>query len=64
MKAEGMRAVVIASHGGVEALEVREVSRPAEACADRVLVRVRAAGLNLTDRLPVLKNLLMRQAMG
>ena len=26
--------------------------------------RVRAAGLNLTDRLPVLKNLLMRQAMG
>lgn len=26
--------------------------------------RVRGAGLNLTDRLPVLKNLLMRQAMG
>ena len=26
--------------------------------------RVRAAGLNLTDRLPVLKNILMRQAMG
>jgi 2-polyprenyl-6-methoxyphenol hydroxylase-like FAD-dependent oxidoreductase len=25
--------------------------------------RVRNAGLNLTDRLPVLKNILMRQAM-
>jgi 2-polyprenyl-6-methoxyphenol hydroxylase-like FAD-dependent oxidoreductase len=25
--------------------------------------RLRNAGLNLTDRLPVLKNLLMRQAM-
>jgi 2-polyprenylphenol 6-hydroxylase len=28
------------------------------------LARLRGAGLNLTDRLPVLKNLLMRQAMG
>jgi 2-polyprenyl-6-methoxyphenol hydroxylase-like FAD-dependent oxidoreductase len=26
--------------------------------------RLRNAGLNLTDRLPVLKNLLIRQAMG
>jgi NADPH2:quinone reductase len=49
MKAERMRAVVIASHGGVEALEVREVLRPAEPRADRVLVRVRAAGLNRAD---------------
>jgi putative PIG3 family NAD(P)H quinone oxidoreductase len=44
-----MRAVKIVSHGGVEALEVREVERPAEACADRVRVRVRAAGLNRAD---------------
>jgi putative PIG3 family NAD(P)H quinone oxidoreductase len=44
-----MRAVQIVSHGGVEALEVREVERPMEACADRVRVRVRAAGLNRAD---------------
>jgi 2-polyprenyl-6-methoxyphenol hydroxylase-like FAD-dependent oxidoreductase len=31
---------------------------------NRALGRLRNAGLNLTDRLPVLKNLLMRQAMG
>ncbi len=49
MKAERMRAVVIVSHGGVEALEVREVERPSEARADRVRVRVRAAGLNRAD---------------
>jgi putative PIG3 family NAD(P)H quinone oxidoreductase len=49
MKVAGMRAVKIVSHGGVEALEVREVERPAEACADRVRVRVRAAGLNRAD---------------
>jgi NADPH:quinone reductase len=49
MKPERMRAVQIVSHGGVEALEVREVERPAEACADRVRVRVRAAGLNRAD---------------
>jgi ubiquinone biosynthesis UbiH/UbiF/VisC/COQ6 family hydroxylase len=30
---------------------------------DRTLGRLRNAGLNLTDRLPVLKNILMRQAM-
>jgi 2-polyprenyl-6-methoxyphenol hydroxylase-like FAD-dependent oxidoreductase len=28
------------------------------------LARLRNAGLNLADRLPVLKNLLMRHAMG
>ena len=43
-----MRAVVIAGHGGVEQLEVREVARPA-AVGDRVLVRVRAAALNRAD---------------
>jgi len=31
---------------------------------DRLLRRLRNAGFNLTDRLPVLKNILMRQAMG
>ena len=46
-----MRAVVIVSHGGVEGLEVREVARPAEASADRVLVRVHAAALNRADLL-------------
>ncbi len=44
-----MRAVVIVSHGGVEGLEVREVERPRAPAADRVLVRVRAAGLNRAD---------------
>lgn len=48
MKAQTMRAVVIASHGGVEALEAREVERPV-AVADRVRVRVHAAGLNRAD---------------
>jgi putative PIG3 family NAD(P)H quinone oxidoreductase len=49
MASQKMRAVVIVSHGGVEGLEVREVERPAEASADRVLVRVRAAALNRAD---------------
>jgi NADPH:quinone reductase len=44
-----MRAVVIVSHGGVDGLEVREVARPAAPTADRVLVRVHAAGLNRAD---------------
>lgn len=44
-----MRAVVIVSHGGVEGLEVREVTRPHAPAADRVLVRVRAAALNRAD---------------
>ena len=46
-----MRAVVIVSHGGVEGLEVREVERPHAPTADRVLVRVRAAGMNRADLL-------------
>ena len=46
-----MRAVFIASHGGVEALEVREVERPHAPSADRVMVRVRAAALNRADLL-------------
>ncbi|RUL88986.1 NAD(P)H-quinone oxidoreductase [Tautonia sociabilis] len=45
-----MRAVVIARIGGPEALEVRDVPRP-EARGDRILVRVRAAGLNRADTL-------------
>src|SRR3954466_13297998 len=49
MASEKMRAVVITSHGGVDALEVREVERPPAATADRVLVRVRAAALNRAD---------------
>lgn len=44
-----MRAVCIVSHGGVEGLEVREVARPGQAVANRVLVRVRAAGLKRAD---------------
>lgn len=43
-----MRAVVIARTGGPEALEVRDVPRP-EVRGDRILVRVRAAGLNRAD---------------
>ena len=50
MTDERMRAVVIVAYGGVEALEVREVARP-YAVADRVRVRVRAAGLNRADLL-------------
>lgn len=45
-----MRAVWIAAQGGAEGLEVREVERP-RAAADRVRVRVRAAGLNRADLL-------------
>jgi putative PIG3 family NAD(P)H quinone oxidoreductase len=44
-----MRAVVIIAHGGVEGLEVREVEKTAEPVADRVRVRVHAAGLNRAD---------------
>ncbi|MDT4896219.1 MAG: NADPH:quinone reductase [Acidobacteriota bacterium] len=49
MTSQKMRAVCIVSHGGVEGLEVREVECPPKASADRVLVRVRAAGLNRAD---------------
>ncbi len=44
-----MKAVTITSFGGVEGLEVREVADAPQATADRVRVRVRAAGLNRAD---------------
>lgn len=44
-----MKAAVIVTHGGVEGLEIRDVPTPASPTADRVLVRVRAAGLNRAD---------------
>src|SRR6267143_6295899 len=44
-----MKAVTIVSFGGVEGLEVREVADAPPATADRVRVRVRAAGLNRAD---------------
>ena len=44
-----MRAVKIVSFGGVEGLEVREVPDAPQPTADRVRVRVRAAGLNRAD---------------
>ena len=44
-----MKAVTIVSFGGVEGLEVREVADAPNATADRVRVRVRAAGLNRAD---------------
>jgi NADPH:quinone reductase len=50
MQSELMRAVVVAQHGGVEGLEVREVARPV-ALGDRVRVRVHAAALNRADLL-------------
>lgn len=45
---EQMRAVKIVAHGAVGGLEVQRVAKP-EACADQVLVRVRAAALNRAD---------------
>ena len=44
-----MKAAIIVTHGGVEGLEIREVTTPASPGADRVRVRVRAAGLNRAD---------------
>src|SRR5256714_5736461 len=44
-----MHAVVITSFGGVEGLEIREVNDAPKPTADRVRVRVRAAGLNRAD---------------
>ncbi|MGZ8845277.1 MAG: NAD(P)H-quinone oxidoreductase [Pyrinomonadaceae bacterium] len=44
-----MRAITIASFGGVEGLEIREVPDAPPAALDRVRVRVRAAGLNRAD---------------
>jgi putative PIG3 family NAD(P)H quinone oxidoreductase len=50
MTTETMRAVRIVSHEGAGVLEVAEAERPS-AVADRVRVRVRAAGLNRADLL-------------
>ena len=44
-----MRAVVITSHGGVDGIGVQEGDAPPAPGADRVRVRVRAAGLNRAD---------------
>jgi NADPH2:quinone reductase len=44
-----MRAVVITSHGGVGGIGVMEVESPPAPAADRVRVRVHAAGLNHAD---------------
>src|SRR2546429_10006441 len=44
-----MRAAIIVTHGGVEGLEVMEVDTPPAPTADRVRVRVHAAGLNRAD---------------
>src|SRR5213083_597170 len=44
-----MKAVTIVSFGGVEGLEVRDVSDAPRATVDRVRVRVHAAGLNRAD---------------
>jgi len=44
-----MRAVTITSFGGVEGLEVRNVPDVSRPTADRVRVRVHAAGLNRAD---------------
>jgi NADPH:quinone reductase len=44
-----MRAVVISSYGGVEGIGVQELDTPPAPTADRVRVRVHAAGLNRAD---------------
>src|SRR5262245_28503514 len=44
-----MKALTIPSFGGVEGLEIREVADAPKPTADRVRVRVRAAGLNRAD---------------
>ena len=44
-----MKAVVIANHGGVEGLQIRQVEKPASPAANQVLVRVHAAALNRAD---------------
>ena len=44
-----MRAVVITAPGGPQVLEIREVDAPESPTADRVRVRVHAAGLNRAD---------------
>jgi putative PIG3 family NAD(P)H quinone oxidoreductase len=44
-----MRAVVITSHGGLDGIGVLEVESPPTPVADRIRVRVHAAGLNRAD---------------
>ena len=44
-----MKAIVITSYGGVEGIGVQEVDTPPAPRADRVRVRVHAAGLNRAD---------------
>ena len=44
-----MKAVVITRPGGIDVLEIRDVEDAPAASADRVRVRVRAAGLNRAD---------------
>src|SRR3954451_23205402 len=44
-----MKAVTITSFGGAEVLEIRDVADASQPTADRVRVRVRAAGLNRAD---------------
>src|SRR5882724_3473516 len=44
-----MKAVVITSYGGVEGIGVQEIETPPAPAADRVRVRVHAAGLNRAD---------------
>src|SRR5438105_1914857 len=44
-----MKGVVITSYGGVEGIGVQEVDTPPAPTADRVRVRVHAAGLNRAD---------------
>jgi putative PIG3 family NAD(P)H quinone oxidoreductase len=46
-----MKAVTITTAGGPEVLEIREVQTPSRPSADRVRVRVRAAGVNRADLL-------------
>ena len=43
-----MRAIMQDSYGSADVLELREVERP-EVADDRILVRVRAAGVNMAD---------------
>lgn len=44
-----MRAIVISKHGDIEGIHLGQVVTPAAPTADRVRVRVRAAGLNRAD---------------
>ena len=44
-----MRAILISSQGGVEGIDLQEMETPPPPTADRVWVRVRAAGLNRAD---------------